>query len=167
MEMVVVMIILAIGTVIAVPAWQALAVRDDVTIAASVMDDLFRIARDSAIASGRTVAVVVDSITASVWLEVEPRPGGAGFGAAGTSRLGGGSPGIGSLITRRSRFDPTPPGAMRIPLPESVRLGVPRARARFSFSPGGQAFADSLVLDGVDGRRTLTLDLGTGDVVVR
>lgn len=79
MEMVVVMIILAIGTGIAVPAWRALAVRDDATTATSVVHDLFRIARDSAIASGRSVAVVIDSVTSSVWMELEPRPGGAGF----------------------------------------------------------------------------------------
>jgi type II secretory pathway pseudopilin PulG len=167
MEMVVVMIILAIGTGIAVPAWRALAVRDDVTKATSVLDDLFRIARDSAIASGRSVAVVVDSVTSSVWMELEPRPGGEGFDVVAVPARTAGAPRTGSLVTRRSRFDPVPPGALRLPIPESIRLQVPRARTRFSFSPGGQAFGDSLVLDGVSGRRTITLDLGTGDVVVR
>lgn len=176
-EMVVVMIILSIGTAVAVPAWRTLVVRDDVTTATSVVDDLFRTARDSAITSGRSVAVVIDSVSASVWLEVEPRPGGMGFGGftAPTGREsmqgigvpGGASVPSGSLVTRRSRFDPVPPGATRLPIPESIRMLVPRARTRFSFSAGGQAFGDSLVLDGVDGRRTITLDLGTGDVQIR
>lgn len=166
-EMAVVMIILAIGTIVAIPAWQAVAVRDDVTKATSVVDDLFRIARDSAIASGRAVSVVVDSISSSVWMEVEPRPGGFGFALVAAPTRGAGEVATGSVVQARSRFDPTPPGATRLPIPESIRIQVPRSRSRFTFSAGGQAFGDSLVLTGVSGRRTITLDLGTGDVRVR
>jgi len=166
-EMAVVVIVLAVGAAVAVPAWRAGAVPDDITRATAVVDDLFRIARDSAIASGRAVTVVVDSVTSSVWMEVEPRPGGFGFDApVAPERVAGEVRGTAALH-RRSRFDPTPIGATRLPLPESIRLEVPRARSRFTFSPGGQAFSDSLVLSGISGRRTLTLDLGTGDVVSR
>lgn len=166
-EMAVVMLIMAIGTTIAVPAWRAVAVRDDITRATAVVDDLFRIARDSAVSSGRAVTVVVDSVTGTVWLEVEPRPGGFGFDAPVAAERGAGQVTATTALRQRSRFDPTPAGAARLPLPESIRIEVPRARSRFSFSPGGQAFSDSLVLTGVSGRRTVTLDLGTGDVVVR
>jgi prepilin-type N-terminal cleavage/methylation domain-containing protein len=54
-----------------------------------------------------------------------------------------------------------------IELPSTVRLELSAARARFTFAPGGAAFADSLVLRTPLARRLVTLDPWTSDVVVR
>jgi len=170
-EIVIVMIIVALSAVVAIPAWRATMVPDDLARAEGAFGDLFRLARDSAIASGRTLTVVVDSATAAVWLETDVRPGGDAFlsmevpsamGNRAAGQIRGALPGAG-----RSRFDPTPDGATALDIPESVRVLAPRARSRFTFTPGGLAFSDSLVLAGIGGIRVLTLDLGTGDVQSR
>lgn len=189
-ELVLVFAILAAGTAVAVPAFLGLVRQDDLTRATSTVRDLFRVARDSAIAGGTPVTVVVDSVSGLVWLDTPPpvgdaswiraggelaqgTPGGLGRGAAA---FGGRPGGVGAV--------PSGHGAQRrdgrlvdetaittfgtaLPLPATVRMLVPMARARFTFSPGGQAFSDSLVLIAPSGRVAVTLDLGTGDVRIR
>jgi hypothetical protein len=51
-------------------------------------------------------------------------------------------------------------------LPESVTLGVTRARARFEFSPSGASFPDTLFLRWTLGERMITVHRWTGDILV-
>lgn len=146
-ELVVAFGIVALGTALAVPAYLRLVQDDELTRATRSVEALFRIARDSAIAGGRPVTVVVDSLTSQVWLDVAERPGdpdevGAGTGAA-------------------------PLDVATLGLPGTVDLAVPAARARFTFGASGQAFGDSVLLISPTGRRVVSLDRWTGDVRVR
>lgn len=199
-ELVLVFTILAVGTAVAVPAFLGLVRQDDLTRATSTVRDLFRIARDSAIAGGAPVTVVVDSVSGLVWLDTPPPVGDASWvgseALAGANRGGtpglapggspasglsgpGGLPGaVGGPAVSSGYGTPRRDGRLvdetaittfgtALPLPASVRMIVPTARARFTLSPGGQAFSDSLVLVAPTGRVTVTLDLGTGDVRIR
>jgi len=74
-ELVLVFAILAAGTAVAVPAFLGLVRQDDLTRATSTVRDLFRVARDSAIAGGTPVAVVVASVSGLVWLDTPPPVG--------------------------------------------------------------------------------------------
>ena len=67
-EVVVVLLILAVATAVTVPAFRGDPVEDDITAAVRTLDNLFGLARDSAIRSGRDVTVVIDSTTSHVWL---------------------------------------------------------------------------------------------------
>lgn len=136
--------ILALGTALAVPAFLSLVQDDDLTRATRAVESLFRIARDSAIAGGRPVTVVIDSVTGSVWLDVVRRPG---EGLEGV--------------------DEGPLDVASLDLPGAVRFEVPAARTRFTFAPSGQAFGEHVLLASPLGRRVVTLDRWTGDVVVR
>jgi hypothetical protein len=150
------------------------------TIATRPLRNVCKIARDSAIAGGTPVTVVVDSISGLVWLDTPPRVGEASWAAAQAAaspsslfESGTSGPvafGSGSSTLQGGRFvdaNSITTFGTELNLPGSVRMVVPSARARFTFSPGGQAFSDSLVLIAPSGRRTVTLDIGTGDVRVR
>ncbi len=54
-----------------------------------------------------------------------------------------------------------------IGLPATVRMELPRARARFTFEPTGAALADTLLLSGPFATRVVSVDPWTGDVIVR
>ena len=152
-EMIVVMGILALAAAVAAPAFRDWVREDDLTVAKRRVEALFRLARDSAIRGGTPVTVVIDSVTSLVWLDA-PRLG------IEDSVDGG-----------KHSSDPPGPAAVAggasLELPGTVRLELSAARARFTFAPGGAAFADSLVLRTPLAKRLVTLDPWTGDVVVR
>jgi general secretion pathway protein H len=60
-----------------------------------------------------------------------------------------------------------PAEGLELELPAGVRLQLGVARARFRFTPGGGALADSVVLRTSMETRLLTLNPWSGDVVVR
>lgn len=142
-EMVMALGILAVGTALAVPAFLRLTQEDDLTRATRSVESLFRIARDSAIAGGRPVTVVVDSVSGFVWLDVPRRTGE-------------------TLDSAEVR----PLDVASLELPGTVSIEVPAARTRFTFAASGQAFGEYVLLTSPLGSRTMTLDRWTGDVVV-
>lgn len=137
-ELIVVLTILAVTTGLAIPAFRRWVEEDDLTVATRRIEALFRMARDSAIRSGSTVTLVLDSATAHAWLipsagdgsEVEPIQGGDA-----------------------------------VDLPQSVTLRLSKTRARFRFTAGGAVFGDSLWLTTPYESRVITLDPWTGDVI--
>jgi prepilin-type N-terminal cleavage/methylation domain-containing protein len=167
-EVAVVLGILALMAAVAVPAFRALVQEDDMTAATHRVEALFRLARDSAIRGGQPVTVVVDSVSGNVWLDTPTRTSVAADTvprAAGSSlRLGSGING-GGMDGRAANDVPVMQGES-LELPPAVRLELTRARARFTFAPGGSAFADSLVLRTVLESRTITVDRWTGDLRV-
>jgi len=161
-EVVVVLVILSLMAAVAVPAFRRMAERDELTDAVGRVEMLFRLARDSAIAGGRAVTVVIDSVTGHVWLDV-PRQEDVSDAAhdaydpyAPVFRM--------RAVPRREEAVDT---GQSLDLPAGVRLEVSRARARFTFAPGGNAFADSLVLRTNTAAVLVTADRWTGDAIVR
>jgi len=151
-ELVVVLFILTLVTAVTIPALLSEpAPDDDLTAAARRVESLFRLARDSAIRSGTTVTVLMDSATAAVWLLTD------GLQSAGTTLPSPSEGGAEELADHG-----TPLG-----LPASVALGLGVARARFTFLPSGATMADSLVLSSGATAIVLTLDPWTGDVAAR
>ena len=146
-EVGVVMIILAVMAALAVPAFRRMVQEDDMTIATRQLETLFKLARDSAINSGGTVTVWVDSVTSGVWL-VGPVQDSAAAALPAPS-----APGIQAA-----------PGE-RLELPASVTIELTRTRSRFRFVSSGAVFADSLILRTPDQVRLITLNPWTGDVV--
>ncbi len=161
--------IIALAVAVAVPAFLGLGREDDRTRATRRVETLFRLARDSAIASGRPVTVVIDSVTELVWVDTPPRI------RLGTQEVPE------TLAARPRDVDTTPHLALLggedalealkpgepLGLPEGVRMELPRARARFTFQPTGAALADTLLLTGSFGTLAVTLDPWTGDVRIR
>ncbi|MGH7467668.1 MAG: GspH/FimT family pseudopilin [Longimicrobiales bacterium] len=147
-EMTVVLIVLALMGALAVPAFKNWVEEDELTAATRQLELLFRLARDSAISTGKPVRVWMDSASGSVWLT----------GQLNDSTL----PAIPAL---------RPPGQLAVvpgaplELPSSVKIELSRARAQFRFSPSGAVFADSLVLRTPSTTRLITLHPWTGDVL--
>jgi prepilin-type N-terminal cleavage/methylation domain-containing protein len=169
-EVVVVLGILALVAAFTVPAFLRDVEPDDMTRAERRVEALFKLARDSAIRGGVPVTVVIDSVSGRVWLDVPPSPSvidsltdlatvaGVGVGTIGVGtrvRLGG--------LTRGEAVDV----GESLELPQSIRLHLSSARARFTFSPGGSAFADSLVLFGRSDSVLVTVHPWTADAVFR
>jgi prepilin-type N-terminal cleavage/methylation domain-containing protein len=145
LEIVVVLLVLAVATAVAVPAFRSLDDDDRpaLDVAQRRVEALFRLARDSAVRSGVPVTVILDSATARVWIDARPRPG---------------APGAGSVAW-------TPDEGHDLELPPGVRLTLSTARARFTFTPRGTTFADTLVLHAGTASRALTLNPWTGDAI--
>lgn len=154
LEMMVVFILVALATSLAVPAWRRWFEEDDMTVATRRIEALFRLARDSAIRSGNPVTVVIDSISGNVWLDSRKRVTPADSLEAPDR----------AVTTRSER---TSEGGTSLELPATVKLELAQARARFEFSPSGAAFADSLVLRTPLVARLITLNPWTGDVLAR
>ena len=167
-ELVAVFGILALVAAVAVPAFRRWVREDDLTLATRRIEALFTLARDSAIRGGAPVSVVLDSVSGRVWLDalrsgdeveelvVPPAPG-----STATPAWGGTAP------RPNPRETNVEDEGTSLELPSSVKLEVPRARARFTFGPGGAAWADTLVLRTMMETRIVSLDPWTGDVVVR
>jgi prepilin-type N-terminal cleavage/methylation domain-containing protein len=147
-EMTVVILILAVMGAVAVPAFRNWVQEDDLTVATRRVESLFKLARDSAVYSGSSITVWIDSTTSSVWLVGE----GADTAAVDTIR------------SRRPGEITVTPGES-LELPPGVRIELTHARARFRFAASGAVFADSLTLVTPYGSRLLTLNTWTGDVV--
>jgi type II secretion system protein H len=161
-EVAVVLVILSLMAAVAVPAFRRLVQEDELTTAVGRVEMLFRLARDSAIAGGRPVTVMIDSVTGHVWLDA-PR-----LEADSTVYEDAYDPFAPvfrmSAVPRREEAVDT---GQSLELPPTVRLELSRARARFTFAPGGNAFADSLVLRTNTAALVMTADRWTGDAVVR
>ena len=149
-ELIVVMVILAVMTSLAVPAFRSWVDEDDLTVATRRIDTLFRLARDSAVRSGTPMTVWIDSASARVWLVPVI------LDSAATA----------PPVTRAGRSEVTALGAGEdIGFPASIHLQLSRARASFRFAPSGAVFADTLVLATAAASRRITLNPWTGDVV--
>jgi len=145
-EMVVVMAILGVMAAVAVPAFRTWIEEDDMTNATQRVEVLFRLARDSAVKTGSTVTVWIDSASSGVW-----------FVSSADSMV-------------QTALMNTATGAQRTPgeaigLPESVQMEIAKTRARFLFAPSGAVFADTLTLRGTQETRVITLHPWTGDVI--
>jgi prepilin-type N-terminal cleavage/methylation domain-containing protein len=149
-ELIVVMVILAVMTSLAVPAFRSWVDEDDLTFATRRVETLFRMARDSAVRAGLPMTVWIDSITGRAWLV--PVTLDSASIAPPVTRPG---------VAGRAVLD----AGEEIGLPPSVHLQLSRARASFRFGPGGAVFADTLILSTVTGNRRITLNPWTGDVV--
>ena len=73
---------------------------------------------------------------------------------------------LGTLVRGQNDVALLEPGSP-IGIPSTVRMELPRARARFTFEPTGAALADTLLLSGPFTTRAVTVDPWTGDVTVR
>lgn len=169
LELVTALLIISLAVAVAVPAFLSLGQEDDLHRATRRVETLFRLARDSAISSGLPVTVVIDSVSGLVWIDTPKRiqlgsqatieaPVSLFEKAPDTAGLG--------LLGGEDALEALAPGEP-IGLPETVRMDLPRARARFTFDPTGAALADTLLLTGPFGVRVITIDAWTGDVTVR
>jgi len=167
LEVVIVMLILAIMSAVAVPAFKSLFEEDDLTSATHRVEALFRLARDSAIRGGQPVTVVIDSVSGFIWLDTpnvipaSDTATAAWSEASAFGRLPGGALAAGVGDPKEYVRPGEPLG-----LPSSVELVLTRARARFTFAPGGSAFADTLVLRTGLEARVVTVNRWTGDAIV-
>jgi prepilin-type N-terminal cleavage/methylation domain-containing protein len=156
-ELVVVMLIIAVATAVAVPALLPPPEADDVTDAVARIDALFRAARDSAVRGGAPLLVTIDSATGAVWVLADrhvepedaasPRPG--ALRAQGRLQRTAGDAAAGTSLELRP----------------SVRLELNSARARFLFSPAGASFGDTLVVRSGAHARSVRLDPWSGNAV--
>lgn len=163
-EVGVVLVILALAASVAVPAFRRLVEEDELTTAVRRVEMLFKLARDSAIASGMPITVMIDSVTGHVWID-SPRAESPSDALLAADPVDPFAPAFRmSAIPRREEAVDT---GQSLELPPSVRLELTRARARFTFTPGGGAFADSLLLTTNLGAVLVTADPWTGDAVVR
>ncbi len=168
-EVVTALLILSLAVAIAVPAFRSLGEVDDLTQATRRVETLFRLARDSAIRSGLPVTVVIDSVDGLVWIDTrEP----LGLGSAEVRDALAypdytPEPDMLSALVRGENDDELLEPGSPIGLPGTVRMELPRARARFTFEPTGAALADTLLLSGPLATRVITVDPWTGDVIVR
>ncbi len=172
LELVTALLIISLAVAVAVPAYLSLGTENELAQATRRVETLFRLARDSAIASGLPVTVVIDSTTELVWLDTPLRI------QLGTEGLPGDRP---SVLDRSAATDPSASLALLggeevlqalepgqpLGLPAGVEMELPRARTRFTFQPTGAALADTLVLKGPFGMRAVTVDPWTGDVRIR
>lgn len=168
LELVVALAILSLAAAVAVPAFLGLGREDELTQATRRVQTLFRLARDSAISSGLPVTVVIDSVSELVWVDTPRRIQlGSGNGPdAPISLFNDRSSEVNlALLGGEAALAAIVPGES-LGLPEGVRMGLPRARARFTFEPTGAALADTLLLTGPFGVRTVSIDAWTGDVRV-
>ncbi len=168
-ELVTALFILSLAIAVAVPAFRSLGEVDDLTRATRRVETLFRLARDSAIRSGLAVTVVIDSVDGLVWIDTrEP----LGLGSAEVREALAypdftPAPGLLGVLARGQNEDALLAPGTPIGLPRTVRLELPRARARFTFEPTGAALADTLLLSGPFVTRAVVVDPWTGDVIVR
>jgi prepilin-type N-terminal cleavage/methylation domain-containing protein len=160
-EIIVVLLVIAVGVAIAVPALLEPRQDDaDMDVAVRRIDALFRLARDSAVRGGAPVTVVVDSVTGRVWLLS------AGAGDEPVAAVPQQGPQrVPQRPSRLASRDAYEDGA-ELDLPVSVRLELSSARARFVFSPAGAVFGDSLVLRGAAAVQRITVQPWTGHAVV-
>ena len=169
LELSMALLIVSLAVAVAVPAFRSLGEVDDMTQATRRVETLFRLAQDSAIRSGLTVTVVIDSIDGLVWIDTrEP----LGLGSAEVREAlaypdyAPEPATLGTLVQGQNGDELLEPGSP-IGIPSTVRLELPRARARFTFEPTGAALADTLLLAGPFDTRAVTVDPWTGDMTVR
>jgi prepilin-type N-terminal cleavage/methylation domain-containing protein len=171
LEIVIVLLVLAVATAAAVPAFRSLRDddRSDIDIATLRVQMLFRLARDSAVRGGTLVTVLVDSASSRVWLDARESHGAFEWaGSTENARTYGMSRSGHSIATLMDRdAERREREGESLELPGSVRMEIGAARARFTFSPGGATFGDSLVLRAGTTTRVITLNRWTGDVIVQ
>lgn len=170
LEIMAVLLIMAFASALAVPAFRKFVEEDDMTKATRRIEALFRVARDSAVRSGSPVTVVIDSVSSKVWLDVaRPVAIDSAYALPGTSSTMRANRsvtmGSGRLRTGLAAADHVVQGE-DLELPETVTLGVTRARARFEFAPSGASFPDTLFLRWPMGERMITVHRWTGDILV-
>ena len=168
-EVVVALFIVSLAVAVAVPAYRSLGEVDDLTQATRRVETLFRLARDSAIRSGLPVTVVIDSVDGLVWIDTREPLGLSSpevreaLAYPNYAR----EPSMLSAVVRGQNQDGFLEPGSPIGLPGTIRMELPRARARFTFEPTGAALADTLLLSGPFATRVVSVDPWTGDVIVR
>ena len=168
-ELVTALLILSLAVAVAVPAFRSLGEADDLTVATRRVETLFRLARDSAIRSGLPITVVIDSVDGLVWIDTRES---LGLGSAEVREAlaypdYAPEPSmLGRLGQGQDDDELLEPGSP-IGLPRTVRMELPRARARFTFEPTGAALADTLLLTSSSETRAISVDPWTGDMRVR
>jgi type II secretory pathway pseudopilin PulG len=166
-ELVTALLIVSLAVAVAVPAFRTSREEDDITKAQRRIETLFRLARDSAIRSGVPVTVILDSVQGLAWID-----------SPATVRIGSevarealawpdAAPQPGEVAAMYLGNSDALAAGQPIGLPPTVRMQLPRARARFRFEPTGAALADTLLLAGAFGTRVVIVDPWTGDVRVR
>ena len=149
-EVFVVLIILGAMAAVAAPAFRTPPEEDDLTYATHEIENLLKLARDSAVSGSAPVTLLIDSATSRAWLVGtfrESAPNDAAQEIHASDLLAGlqlGSP---------------------IELPASVRIQLSKTRVRFTFGPSGAAYADSIELRSAYGNKLITVDPWTGNVV--
>jgi len=168
-EVVTALFIVSLAVAVAVPAFRSLGEVDDLTLATRRVETLFRMARDSAIRSGLAVTVVIDSVDGLVWIDTREPLGLSSAEVRDALAYPDQAPvpGLVSALLRGQNDDEFLEPGSPIGLPRTVRMELPRARARFPFEPTGAALADSLVLSRPFAPRAVIVDPWTGDVTVR
>ena len=137
-EVVVVLIVLAVISGLAVPAFRQASIDDDMTIATKQMELIFSTARDSAIRTARPMTVTFDSATRNIWL-------------------------LDSAIDSTSAS--IVPEPLDFELPRTVSLHLTKRRVQFRFSSSGAVFGDSILLRSSGADRVLRLNPWSGAVV--
>ena len=168
-EVVTALFIVSLAVAVAVPAFRTVGEVDDLTLATRRVETLFRLAQDSAIRSGLRVTVVIDSVDGLVWIDTREPLGLSSPEVRDALAYPDDAPdpGIaGAILLRQNDDELLEPGSP-IGLPRTVRMELPRARARFAFEPTGAALADTLVLSGPFATLAVIVDPWTGDVIVR
>lgn len=163
-ELMATMLIIALATALAVPAFREYFRQDDLTEATDRMKALFQLARDSAVRSGLPVTVVIDSISGLVWLDA-PVPPAIDQEVAlpqSTAPRRMTTPGFATPSTLRG--DVFVPGES-LELPQTVQMELTRARALFAFQPTGRVFADTVYLRASMRTVLITADRWTGDLL--
>lgn len=175
-ELVVTLLVLALGAAVALPAFRSLGGEEDgLVVATRRVGALLTLARDSAIRAGVQVTVVIDSVDARVWIDAR-EPEGTVWEAPETSGAGLARSGLASTrltVTplragaTRSARDAARPADAVLELPAGVQLVLPTARARFTFQPSGAFDGDSVVLRRGAEARIIAPSPWNGDVRVR
>jgi prepilin-type N-terminal cleavage/methylation domain-containing protein len=150
-EVFVVLIILGAMAAVAAPAFRTPPVEDDLTYATHEIEDLLKVARDSAVHGSAPVTLIVDSATARAWLVGTFRDADVGGSESADIHAS-------DLLAGLELGSP-------IALPAGVRVQLTKTRARFTFGPSGAAYADSIELRSVMGNRLITVDPWTGNVI--
>jgi prepilin-type N-terminal cleavage/methylation domain-containing protein len=136
-EVVIVVLILGVIGAVTVPAFRAVAGRDEVTVVADELALLLRRLRLSALERGATVELVIDPESGRYW----------------------------SWIHGGAASEPFVAGV--IDLPEGIRLEANSPRVGFTFRPAGPPQAGFVGVTGAGSGAVVRVDPWTGDPSVR
>lgn len=129
-ELLVTLSILALVAAVVAPALARRAPADDLTRAAAEVRAVLTHARQTALANGATVTLMIDPVNARYW--IEPADASTEQTSDASSRL------------RARATDASPPDS--IALPPGVQIVATAPRVQYVFSPTGPAFGEPVTL---------------------